>query len=179
MNVETTINFGGFYESIHSGNIDRMIELNIESDCYHTDLIDFDNVDYRKTELSYVNDYCAKFSSYIFNEYKLNIDFKDINIWSPSEYNFQTDKIDCTVNLNQANKLNNLFLKDNDFLEYLKERTQSYSGYHSYYTYEEALNDKNNILIMYLLEYLADQFNENTVSYGEIEFDIYQLDEVA
>ena len=175
MNIETTINFGGFYESIHAGNIDSMIECQIE----HADLKDFDNVDYRKTELSYVNDYCAKFSSYIFNEYKLNIDFKDIKIWSPSEYNFQTDKIDCTVNLNQANKLNNLFLKDNDFLEYLEARTQSYSGYHSYYTYEEALNDKNNILIMYLLEYLADQFNENTVSYGEIEFEIYQLNEAA
>ena len=175
MIIETTINFGGFYESIHSGNIDSMIECQIE----HADLKDLDSVDYRKTELSYVNDYCAKFSSYIFNEYKQNIDFKDLKIWSPSEYNFKTDKIDCTVNLNQANKLNQLFLKDNDFLEYLEARTQSYDGYHSYYTYKEALNDKNNILIMYLLEYLADQFNENTVIYGEIEFEIYQLNEAA
>jgi len=36
MNIETTINFGGFYESIHSGNIDSMIECQIE----HADLID-------------------------------------------------------------------------------------------------------------------------------------------
>ena len=43
MNIETTINFGGFYESIHSGNIDSMIECEIE----HYDLKDFDNVDYR------------------------------------------------------------------------------------------------------------------------------------
>tara|TARA_R110002153_G_scaffold16357_1_gene58134 strand:- start:711 stop:1241 length:531 start_codon:yes stop_codon:yes gene_type:complete len=175
MNIETTINFGGFYESIHSGNIDNMIECEIE----HSDLIDFDNVDYRKTELSYVNDYCAKFSSYIFNEYKQNIDFKDIKLWSPLEYNFKTDKIDCTIDLNQANKLNNLFLKDNVFLEYLEERTQSYDGYYSYYTYEDALNDKNEVLIMYLLEYLADQFNSKDVIYGEIEFEIYQLNEAA
>ena len=175
MNIETTINFGGFYESIHSGNIDFMVECEIENDF----LKDFDNVDYKKTHLSYVNDYCSKFSNYIFNEYKHDIDFNNLKLWSPSEYNFETDKIDCTVNLNQANKLNNLFLKDNDFLEYLEARTQSYDGYHSYYTYKEALNNKNDILIMYLLEYLADLFNKNTVSYGEIEFEIYQLDEAA
>ena len=175
MNIETTINLGGFYESIHSGNIDFMVECEIENDF----LKDFDNVDYKKTHLSYVNDYCSKFSNYIFNEYKHNIDFNNLKLWSPSEYNFETDKIDCTVNLNQANKLNNQFLKDNDFLEYLEARTQSYDGYYSYYTYKEALNNKNDILIMYLLEYLADQFNENTVYYGEIEFDIYQLNEEA
>ena len=32
---------------------------------------------------------------------------------------------------------------------------------------------------MYLLEYLADQFNSNSVIYGEIEFEIYQLNEEA
>jgi len=32
---------------------------------------------------------------------------------------------------------------------------------------------------MYLLEYLADQFNSKDVIYGEIEFEIYQLNEAA
>ena len=40
----------------------------------------------------------------------------------------------------------------------------------SFYTYDQAINDKDNMLIMYLLEFLANQFNETFV-YGEIEFD--------
>ena len=63
--VETTINFGGFYHSIHDSNIDSMIE-NYYGDNpeYH-----FENIDYKKTEQSYIEDYCSKFTNYIFNEY--------------------------------------------------------------------------------------------------------------
>ena len=40
-NIETSIDFGGFYESIHDSNIDHMVEA------YE---YDFDYVDYKKTE---------------------------------------------------------------------------------------------------------------------------------
>ena len=47
----------------------------------------------------------------------------------------------------------------------------------SFYTYDQAINDKDNILIMYLLEYLSNQFNEKVIVYGELEFDIWLIKE--
>ena len=112
--VETTINFGGFYHSIHDSNIDSMIE-----GCYGDDPeYHFENIDYKKTEQSYIEDYCSKFTNYIFNEYGFTINFKDLKIWSPSEYNFKTDKIDCFVGKSQSNKLTNHFKKNDDFLKF-------------------------------------------------------------
>ena len=175
--VETTINFGGFYHSIHDGNIESMIESSYDGGNYPE--YHFDNIDYKKTEQSYIEDYCSKFTNYILNEYGITINFKDLKIWSPSEYNFNTDKIDCFVSKSQSNKLTNHFKKNDDFLKFLKDRTQSYDGYWSFYTFDEALNNKDNKLIMYLLEFLSNEFNEKEVVYGEIEFEIHLLKEVA
>ena len=172
--IETVIEFGGFYESIHSDLIDDKIESYYEDDdnpLYHED-----NIDYKKTNDSYIEDYCSKFESYILNEYKLNIDFKNISLNSPKFYNFATDTIYCDVDKKQAEKLTNHFDKDSEFLEYLKDRTTSYNGYMSFYEYDQAINNKDNILIMYLLEFLAIQFNE-TFIYGEVEFDICLIKE--
>jgi len=175
--VETTINFGGFYHSIHDGNIESMIESSYDGGNYPE--YHFDNIDHKKTEQSYIEDYCSKFTNYIFNEYGININFKDLKIWSPSEYNFNTDKIDCFVSKSQSNKLTNHFKKNDDFLKFLKNRTQSCDGFWSFYTFDEALNNKDNKLIMYLLEFLSNEFNEKEVVYGEIEFEIHLLKEVA
>ena len=71
----------------------------------------------------------------------------------------------------------NHFKKDDDFLEHLKGRTQSYDGYQSFYTFDDALSNKNNILNMYLFEYLSNQFNEKEVIHGEIEFEICLIKE--
>jgi len=162
--IETTINFGGFYNSIHDGNIDHMVEA-LE--------YNFDNVDYKKTFESYINEYCYKLKSYILNEYLIDIDFKTIKLNSPKYYNYSTDTIDCKINTNQANSLNSVLIKDDEFLSFLKDRTTSCSGFMSFFTYDQALNNKDNILIMYVLEYICNKFNENEVVYGEIEFDIY------
>ena len=74
--------------------------------------------------------------------------------------------------------MTNHFKKNDDFLKFLKDRTQSYDGYWSFYTFDEALNNKDNKLIMYLLEFLSNEFNEKEVVYGEIEFEIHLLKEV-
>jgi len=174
--IETTINFGGFYHSIHDGNIESMIESSYDGGNYPE--YHFDNIDHKKTEQSYIEDYCSKLTNYILNEYGITINFKDLKIWSPSEYNFNTDKIDCFVSKSQSNKLTNHFKKNDDFLKFLKDRTQSCDGFWSFYTFDEALSNKDNKLIMYLLEFLSNEFNEKEVVYGEIEFEIYLLKEV-
>ena len=65
------------------------------------------------------------------------------------------------------------FIKDNDFLAYLKDATVSYDGYHSFYDYEQALNNKDDVFSMYLLEYLANEFNQNEELPYEFEIHLY------
>ena len=77
--IETSIHFGGFYESIHDGNIDSMIE---------TYEYNFEDVDYKKTFESYIEAYCYKLESYILDEYLIDIDFKNIKLFSPQYYNY-------------------------------------------------------------------------------------------
>ena len=164
--IKTSIHFGGFYESIHDGNIDSMVEA------YE---YDFDHVDYKKTFQSYIDEYCSKLSNYINDEYQVDIDFKNIKLWSPQYYNYDTDVIDCKIDTNQSQSLNKILKRDNEFLSFLKDRTTSCSGFVSFYTYNDALSDKDNKLIMYVLEYVCNQFNNKEVVYGEIEFDIHLL----
>ena len=162
--INTSIRFGGFYNSIHDSNIDYMVEA------YE---YNFDDIDYKKTFQSYINEYCYKLKSYILDEYLVNIDFKNIKLWSPQYYNYDTDIIDCKINTNEINILNNILIKDDDFLSFLKEKTTSCSGYVSFYTYDDALNNKDNKLIMYVLEFISNKFNEKEIVYNEIEFEIH------
>jgi len=153
-----TINFGGFYESIHDSRIDNMIEA-YGGDEY-PEYNDWDNIDFKKTFKSYIEAYCSDLSSFIKSEYGIDMDFKDLELDSPKYYNYSTDKILANIPDNQIKELNSLMIKDALFLEFLKERTQSYDGYFSFYTYETALANKNNILIVYILEFICNKFNE-------------------
>tara|TARA_R110002020_G_scaffold84269_1_gene208870 strand:+ start:341 stop:835 length:495 start_codon:yes stop_codon:yes gene_type:complete len=161
--IKTAIEFGGFYESIHSDNIENLIEA------YE---YDYDNIDWDKTHDDYIKDYCYVLSSFILEEYDLDIDFKNISLYSPRFYNYETDTIDCEINNQQVNRLNEIFLKDNDFIEYLKERTKSVSGYMSFYTYNQAIDNKDDILITYVLEYICNNiYDYNNMT--DVEFEIF------
>ena len=162
--IDTSIEFGGFYNSTHEASIECRIDMDIEEKY----IKDYDSINWQETYNSYIDDYCYKLSSFILNEYNVDIDFKDISLYSPKYYNYSTDKIDCKISSNQVNKLNKALLKDDDFLNFLKERTKSYDGYMSFYTFEQAKSDKDNILIMYVLEFICSKFNE----YPDIEFEI-------
>ena len=162
-NIETSIKFGGFYESIHDNNVDHMVEA------YE---YDFDHVDYKKTFQSYIESYCGNFEDYILDQYKVNITFKDLKLWSPEYYNYSTDVIDCKIKSKEAYELNEVLKTNEDFLNFLKDRTTSYDGYMSFYKYDEALNNKDNMLIMYVLEYIAIQYNEHN-KFELPEFEVF------
>ena len=172
-NNKVAIQFGGFYESIHMYNVDSLIE------CYKDEWAEYneDNVNYKKTYLNYSNSYCSHLSNFIQSEYNISMNFKNLELQSPEYYNYSTDKILANIPAKQIKELNSLMIKDALFLEFLKERTKSYDGYISFYTYETAINNKDNILIMYVLEYICDKFNENFY-FGDLEFQI-ELEKVA
>ena len=74
----------------------------------------------------------------------------------------------------QVNKLNEYFLKDKEFDKFLLAATQSIDGFHSFYTYEEAKNNRKEILSTYVLEFIADKFYEE---FEPIEFEIHLKDD--
>ena len=155
--MKTNINFGGFYGSTHSDLIDNRIEMYEHEGYINT----WEDIDYQETYKSYIHDYCSELSDFILDKFEIDIDFKNLSLNSPRFYNFETDTIDCEVNKDKVEKLNTYFLKDKDFIQYLNKRTKSYSGFISFYTFEQAKNNKDNILIDYVLEYICKEiFNE-------------------
>ena len=169
-NEETVIKFGGFYHSIHSDQIDGLIDMEVEEGYYDS----WEKVDFAATHQNYIENYCNALENFIFQEFDLDINFKKINLWSPREYNFRTDEILCEISKTQINKLNEYFLKNKEFDKFLFSATQHRDGFHSFYTYEEAKNNKKEILSLYVLEFIADKFYDE---FEPIEFEIQLKDE--
>lgn len=171
MELNTTIKFHGFYDSIHSCNIDHMIEYYLEDEEYNQLYDDvYANIDFKQIYKSYIESYCNNLNNHIYHEYDVNLDFKDLKLWSPREYNFQTDQIDCSINEKEGQKLINIFMKNDEFLEYLKYHTTSRDGFISFHNYEKTIKDKE-LLIMHILSFICDDYDTN--NFDNVEFDIF------
>jgi len=160
--IKTTINFGGFYNSIHDDNIEWACESYFSDDngnC-NWDII-LDNVDFKKLRGVYIDLYCDLFSDWLKENYKVDIKFKNISLSSPREYNFETDKILCDITEIENESLIKIMKAKPEYLEWLKDRAKSKSGFISFYDFDDVMNDKNEIFSVYALEYLASEY-ENT-----------------
>jgi hypothetical protein len=157
--IKTTINFGGFYNSIHDDNIEWACESFYSDDngnC-NWDII-LDNVDFKKLRGVYIDLYCDLFSDWLKENYNLAIKFKNISLSSPREYNFETDKILCDIDSVENESLIKALQSNTKFLDWLKDRTKSRSGFISFYSYDDAMNNKNDMYSVYALEYLASEY---------------------
>tara|TARA_R100000501_G_C2538475_1_gene58306 strand:- start:7 stop:543 length:537 start_codon:yes stop_codon:yes gene_type:complete len=167
MNIR--IDFGGFYGSIHEAYIDSQIEYYAEDEDQIKQNINlYDYIDYQKTFDNYIHSYCSALTDFIFYEYDLDIEYKNITLDSPKYYNYQTDVIYCSTLKKDQTKLNKKLLKDQDFIDYLKEATKSYDGYMSFYTFDEAINNKDNILHQFVYSFICNKFD----LWDQIEFDL-------
>jgi len=170
--INTNINFMGFYESIHSGFIDHAIESYFSDDDGNFNDKEAENINFKKVHDAYISDFTDDFEGWIKDNYPLTPSFCNLKLISPKYYNYSTDIINCDMNESDVISMNNFFKDDKEFLSYLKDRTKSSSGYISNYTFDQALGNKNNILIDYILEFLVNKFEEN---YYPDNFDsIYQ-----
>ena len=172
--MKTTIKFGGFYESIHSNHIDMMTENYFDDTPLQDDENNFEYFNWSAIHKSYIKSYCYKLEEYIKDNYEIDIDFKNISMNSPKEYNFATDVIICDVSKKKIELLNNKLIIDDEFAKYLKDSTQSYDGFMSFYTYDEALNNKDDMLSVYVLRYLCNDLNKD--GYIDMEYDIILTD---
>ena len=149
------IDFGGFYHSIHSDEIDYRIK-NFE--------IDEDNVNYKET----CNSYCNEFIDSLNDMLELNLKF--IKIDSPKFYNFTTDKIEAEINENDFNKLKDIYLSSQEFIDYIELNSKSYSGFISFYDGFDEVIKEDEILLQYMFNYILKEYAD------EIENYIYELD---
>lgn len=156
--INTNINFMGFYESIHSMQIDCAIESYFTDDEGNFDDKAAENINYQKIYNSYIVDFTNDFKDWIQDNYPINPSFCNLKLISPKYYNYSTDVINCDINESDAISMRNFFKDDKEFLSFLKDRTKSYSGYMSFYTFEDALANKNDILSDYILEFLVRKF---------------------
>ncbi len=172
--IHTTIEFGGFYQGIHNNHIDMMTENYFDDTPLQNDDNNFDYFNWSAIHQSYIESYVNKLSDYITDNYQIDIDFKKVSLDSPTQYNFKTDVINCSVNKKKIELLNNKLIIDDEFAKYLKDSTKSYDGYMSFYTYEQALNNKDDILSVYVLRYICHKLNSE---YLDIEYDIVLTDD--
>ena len=164
-NINTILNFGGFYNSIHSVRIDDRIDDNIE--CFE---IDYDNINYTDTFKEYAKD----LTKAINKELDINLEFISLN--SPREYNFKTDYMEVSLTKKDILKLFKL-IKDNDLKQKvynnIEECTTSRDGYISFYSYSDFFKKDNlDLLTKVLLEVLYNSIEED-ISY-DFDFEIIE-----
>jgi hypothetical protein len=164
------IDFGGFYHSIHSDEIDHRIE-SLE--------IDEDKVNYKET----CNNYCIEFINSINDMLELNLKF--IKIDSPKFYNFSTDKIEVEINENDFNKLKDTYLIDKEtqkyiwwnkeFVDYVNENSKSYDGFISFYNGFNEVIKEDEILLQYMFNYILKEYADEIENYiFEMDFEIIE-----
>jgi len=173
--INTNIRFNGFYDSIHSDNIDHAIDSYYSDDngFYDYNLI-ADNIDYKTIHKDYIEVFTDDFKSWIKDNYDLDMQFKDLLLVSPQYYNYSTDVINCNISDRDNSLLMITFQRDKDFISYLEDRTTSRGGFISHYSFSEALSNKDDILSDYILEYLVSKFeSDNLFMLDNYDF-IYQ-----
>lgn len=157
---KVTIQFGGFYYSIHEQNIDYMLENYYSDDTGST--LDYYGLDVPYSDIfkRYSEFYLDCLTEWLSDEYDIKVKLQFSELWSPKEYNFNTDEIIALMPLSDENKLNRYFKKEPAFIDYLKKATKSYDGYISFYDFEQAINNEKGILSNYVFTYLCRIFNE-------------------
>tara|TARA_R110000744_G_scaffold54776_2_gene116127 strand:+ start:7 stop:522 length:516 start_codon:yes stop_codon:yes gene_type:complete len=151
--TEFSLNFGGFYHSEHSDNIDSREEM------YG---YNWEEVDYKETHLNYSYAYLNKLSE------ELEIDLTFIQLDSPREYNFTTDKIFCSISDKDFKSLLSTY-DTKELYNYIEEHSKSRDGFSSFYSGYKAVKEEKDIFLQYLFNYVLQY--ENFYFY-DLEFEI-------
>ena len=137
------LNFGGFYDSIHSDLIDTEIENILETEDLEYDQI-CDYIDFKAIHLEYSKRLVLDFN----DNFDLNLKFEELI--HPKEYNFTTDIIIVDMAFQDYNYL---FLDtDQDELKHkITKATTNRDGYSAFYNYSEMLDEPQ-----FIAEFLFD-----------------------
>ena len=140
--LEFALEFGGFYHSWHSERIDN--------DISHYDY-DWEKVDYNKT----YDNYCKGLLENVNYELDLNLEFVELD--SPREYNFTTDKIITSIPHKEFTDLKQEYTNDKEFVDWINEESRSRDGFSSFYSGLDAIIKEDDILLQYIFRYINIQ----------------------
>jgi hypothetical protein len=153
--VEVQIPFSGFYESLYSAEIDRFTEsdadhfagedkgslaeeLRVSADEFSGLLSDA--LDYKAACLAIAKTYADCFSRRVSKEIQCKLNLKYVDMTSPAYYNFETDKIFCTIPWGAIKRLYRLHEADGFKVldAQIIKRHSSYDGFRSFYSNDLA-----------------------------------------
>lgn len=129
------IPFSGFYESAHTYFIDNAIEQIFSDDQGNDNTPDAFHMEFGYTNAmlnEYCKDYCENFSAWLDRETGIKIDLEFDHLYSPREYNFETDRIFAYISRQDITALA-MAMDIRKFNEVIKERHSSRSGFISFY----------------------------------------------
>lgn len=187
MKLETSIPFAGFYETVHSSEIDFNFEMIFQDDsgeCYLTD--DQQNdlwMDTNMSEWGVFKKYAQRYTDYISEEIEIPLTFKELS--SPREYNFTTDRIFAEIDSKDVQKIYDSVNKET-LNKTIEDKFTSRSGFISFYDnsladwQETPLMEWDANMIGTLLEvYIKEHFGEENlyeIDMRSIEYvDVYGL----
>jgi hypothetical protein len=128
----TTIPFEGFYNSVHGDELDIALEQMFHDDdgVSNEGLVDraYTACDWQAVHERYARAYAEKFSEMI----EVNMTFESLQ--RPREYNFETDRILCTIEKRQVRKLFAAVVQSTEFADVCREHFQSRDGFVSFYS---------------------------------------------
>ena len=156
---QVIIDFGGFYGSLHEAFIEDAMWADDDGGESLTD--SDENIDWDAVKNTYSEAYLDKLCEFTASELGMEsvyINYKGLD--SPSYYNFATDVIIGEISDEDSLELMNAIQKDDELLEYIQKRTKSYDGYISFYTFDEVLENKDNALIEFTLDFMSGKYNE-------------------
>ena len=150
--IETNVNFGGFYDSIHSDIVDT---------CVADMEYNWEEVNYEAT----YNEYSKRYIKVLNNILDTNIIFKALN--SPKFYNYTTDFINVELSKKDILKLFK-YIKDAELKEevfnIIKDSSTSKDGYSAFYNYADFFKKDNlDILIECLLDIIIENLQDRIV----------------
>ena len=150
--IKTTVNFGGFYNSIHSD----IIESYVEDMEYN-----WEDVDYKDT----YNEYSKSYIKALNNILDTNIVFKALN--SPKYYNYSTDTISVELSKKDILKLFK-YVKDEELKQEvfnnIKDTNTSKDGYVAFYNYADFFKKENlDILIECLIDVIIENLQDKII----------------
>lgn len=135
MKLQTTIPFDGFYESIHSADIDDSLESYVLGDSngeprekLNEYFYSKNCIDWQQVHVDYAKEYAEGFAQ------KLSLKSLEFaSLESPKFYNFETDRIFCSIDLKEVKEIFSKIDKEL-LIEKIKDKFTSRDGFHSFYS---------------------------------------------
>ena len=172
--IEFSLQFGGFYHSVHSDILDNELEYILEENgnaVSENDEFNEDNIDWRATHDNYAKNYLDNLNELL----ELNLEYK--GLYSPKQYNFSTDTIDCAIDDITYNDLKYSYCNDNDFVKWLNDVSSSRSGFHSFCSGIEEVKKEPSILMEYIFNYIIR--HNGSGDYDSVELENEILEEIT